>query len=197
MTITNGYTTLAEVTALLDVTSTDTDDDTVIEEMITQASRIIDNITGRQFYGSTDTMYFDCPVNTRELPFGDLDCLSITTVTNGDAETVSSSDYTFMPRNHAPYYGIRLTNASGLTWYNTDDGDSVGAISIDGNWGYSTDTPADIEAACQEIVISAYKKRYGANETGTAQITSAGVVITPADVPATAMRILRNYTRIV
>ena len=40
------------------------------------------------------------------------------------------------------------------------------------------------------IALAAYKKRYGVGVDGVAKVTGAGVVITPAGIPADAKQIL-------
>jgi len=194
MTITNGYTTLAKVKALLKITSTDNPDDVVIEDMITQASRIIDGQTRRTFYARSVTNYYDAP-DGESLYIDDDDLLTITTLTNGDATTIASTKYKLYPLNSSPKWEIRLLESSGLYWTSTAAGDKDSAISIAGTWGYSATTPADIEAACNDIVINAYHRRFGENTSGAAIITGGGVVITPKDIPDSAWIIIKTYRR--
>ena len=196
MTITNGYTTLAKVTALLDITTTDTGDDGVIEDMITQASRIIDRITGRTFYARTETRYFDVPPD-RMLELDD-DLISITTLTNGDSTVLTTaSDYYLLPSNDSPKWAVVLKESSSNRWTWDSSNNRERAITIAGTWGFTTDTPPDIEAACLEIVVHAYRRRFGDNMTGIATVTAAGVVITPDSIPSKALLILRPYIRMV
>ncbi|MBU2249808.1 MAG: hypothetical protein KKD77_23880, partial [Gammaproteobacteria bacterium] len=54
----------------------------------------------------------------------------------------------------------------------------------------------DIIQACLEISASAYRRRKGQGMTGAAQVTAAGVVITPQDVPGQAREILNKYERL-
>jgi hypothetical protein len=54
----------------------------------------------------------------------------------------------------------------------------------------------DIVLACQMIVKNLYHNRFGQNTTGVATITGAGVVISPEDIPASALAILKNYERL-
>lgn len=53
MTVVNGYCTLDELKARLDISTTDTADDTKLEVIIQAASRAIDAKTGRRFYATT------------------------------------------------------------------------------------------------------------------------------------------------
>lgn len=51
--------------------------------------------------------------------------------------------------------------------------------------------------ATLEIANQAYGRRHGTNQGGVAQVTAAGVVITPQDVPATAARTIKNLRWVV
>lgn len=193
MTITNGYTTLVKVKALADITSTDATDDGYLEDLITQASRVIDNVTGRTFYARTETHYYDMPFS-RELLVKDDDLLTVTSLTNGDGAVIPAAQYDLLPRNVSPKWAVRLKETSAYSWVSTSAGNIEGAITIAGTWGYSATTPADIESACNEIVVAAYHRRSGQNVTDTT-ITSGGVVITPQGIPASARAILSRYIK--
>ena len=53
MTISFGYTTLADIKTFKRISSTDTADDNVLERMIENASRLFDGQTWRRFYTTT------------------------------------------------------------------------------------------------------------------------------------------------
>lgn len=55
----------------------------------------------------------------------------------------------------------------------------------------------NVQVACQQIVNSFYKKRYGDNVSADAVVTGAGVVLSPKDIPTSALMILRPLMRIV
>ena len=62
MAITNGYVTLANFKEYaIPNAGTDAADDSLIEIIIEGVSRYIDDQTGRRFYGSSETHYFDVP----------------------------------------------------------------------------------------------------------------------------------------
>jgi len=193
MAILNGYCTLAEVKAYIDTSSTDTGDDAVIEDMVEMASRLIDRLTMRTFYARSETHYFDY-TGARGLKMDD-DLLTVTTLTNGDDDTISSDEYNLLPFNRSPKHEIRLKQSSTEGWDSDSDGNTEGVISVAGTWGYSATAPADIKHACIAIVISAYHKRFGQNVEGVAQITSMGVVITPQDIPKEAWTIINPYRK--
>jgi len=193
MAISNGYATLAEYKLYHSIDSADTNDDAVIEDLIEAASRFIDAQTGRTFYARTETRYFSVP-NGRTLRFDD-DLLTITTLTNGDGNTIASTEYYFLPRNVAPKYALRLKEASTTQWYPDSDSNYEYVISLAGTWGYAATRPDDINVACLEIARSAYGRRSGENMDGIAQVTAAGVVITPRDITGFAQTILRRYRK--
>lgn len=273
--VVNGYTTIATVKAFLDITSTNSTDDGVINDLITQTSRYIDDKTGRRFYPSVETRSFNTP-DGRELWLDD-DLLSVTTLTNGDGDTIPSTEYILQPANYYPKYAVRLKQASTYYYETDDDGNTEQVIDVLGWWGFhqkftarawalgttlnenplnatdltftltsganfsagqiikieseimnitavstnditvamrgdngSTATThalassvyiwqpePDIVLACNMIVKNMYHNRFGQNTTGAAEITGAGVVITPEDIPASALMILKQYTRLV
>jgi len=189
--ITNGYATLAEVKAYIDTSSTNATDDGVIEDMVEMASRLIDKLTIRTFYARTETHYFDYS-GGRSLVMDD-DLLTVTTLTNGDDDTIASTEYNLLPFNRSPKHEIKLKQSSTEGWEIDSDGNSEGVISVAGTWGYSATAPDDIKHACISIVISAYHKRFGQGVEGVAQITAMGVVITPQDIPKEAWTIINPY----
>lgn len=194
MAVTNGYTTLAKIKAIIGTTSIDAADDAVIEDMITQSSRLIDIVTRRTFYPRTETHLYDCPRN-RFLWVDDDDLLTITTLTNGDATIITTADYSLEPANTTPKYVIKLKQSSSVSWQTDANGNTEQVISVAGTWGATSTTPADIESACNDIVISAYHRRNGENVSGVATITGGGVIITPQMIPASAMPTLQHWQR--
>lgn len=54
---------------------------------------------------------------------------------------------------------------------------------------------ADIKNACMDIVNGLFHRRSGQNITGIAEVTAAGIVITPQDISSFARDIIQNYTR--
>ena len=82
MTAQNGYVTLAELKASLNIAGDDTADDSALASVIERASRAIDGYCGRFFYPLRATNYFDTPAG-RCLEMGLYDCLELVTVTNG------------------------------------------------------------------------------------------------------------------
>jgi hypothetical protein len=200
MAITNGYTTLANVLALLAAEGEDPGEDAMLEGMIEAASRLFDGLTRRTFYARTETRYHSVPernaVNRRRLWLDD-DLLSATSITNGDGTAIAASDYYFEPRNGLPACAVVLKQSAGVVWTGDADGNTEYVIPIAGSWGYSASAPADVREEVEGIVVGKYRNRYGTNVQGAAQITAAGVVITPQDIPASAWKVIEYYRRIV
>ena len=203
MAITNGYATLTQFKALPEITSSNATDDTFIESLIERASRAIDDYCGVWFYAATLTRYFDTP-RGRDLPL-DAPLLTVTTLTNGDGATIASTEYKLWPYNGPHKTRIKLLPSSATVWELSTASDRDAAITVLGTWGYVDRTATDPESvqailntteACLLIASSAYKKRYGVNTEGVAQVTGAGVVITPQGLPVEAKQLLAPYVRL-
>lgn len=149
MTTLNAYATLAEFknyivarsTTAEHVSTTDTVDDTVIEQLLKVASRYLDSKTQRRFIPHIETHYYDVPdsdsLDPRLLELDD-DLLEVISVTNGDGTTIASTEYSLKPKNKTPYYGIRLNDSSVYSWV-SDDADTHDVIAVTGVWGYHND----------------------------------------------------------
>ncbi len=202
MPITNGYCTLSEfksfITSPGTAISADIPDDSAIESIIESVSRYIDSETSRKFYARTAETRLQSLWDSRTLYLDD-DLLSITAggLLNGDGTAVPTTEYKLLPLNGSPKYAIRMNPGSSYFWETDSDGDPVGAVSVTGSWGYSATAPDDIRLACLNISKGVYNRRYGENQSSDSTITAGGVVITPKDVPALAMRTLNSYRRIV
>jgi hypothetical protein len=203
MTITNGYTDLATLKKYMRIYSTGTnasqiqqllDDDSIGEMIIESVSRDIDLITGRQFFVSTGTYYYD-QTGDRQI-FFDRDVLSVISVTNGDGTQVASTEYNLYPLNESPKYAIRLKFYSPEFWLEDDDGNSEGAITIVAVVGYSGSVPTDIEDACLIMAKSEYNRRLGNNDSGNTIVTPNGTFIANDALPKDAQRKLQRYMKI-
>ena len=193
MAITNGYSTLQEFKDYANITSTDATDDAVLEDFVETASRFIDTETLRTFYARTETRSFDVP-SGRQLTVDD-DLISITTLTNGDADVITSADYILLPANETPKFAIELKQSSTKIWALDSDGNSEQVITVAGSWGWASSVPDQIKTACLEIAKSAEGRRVGKNMGGVARVTAAGVVITPRDVSSLAKGIIASFRK--
>ncbi len=117
-------------------------DDAKLARFINDASNIIGRETNRDFVPVRETREFDAQGEniTGRVLFMPIDDLAeIVTLTNGDATTISSSDYVLRPSNVYPKFGVTLKSSSGLTW--VWDTDWEEAITIDGYWVNHQDWP--------------------------------------------------------
>ena len=145
MTTLNAYATLAQFKAYSyargqsAAMTIDATDDTVAEDLLKAASRLIERKTARFFYPRVETHYFDVPtgeeLDPRQLRM-DGDLLEIITLTNGDDVAIPSTEYSLIDRNHTPYYAIRLKDNSTYVWASDGAGDTHGVIEVLGIWGY-------------------------------------------------------------
>jgi len=193
MTIPHGYTTLEAMKRYFRAASTDADDDTVIEGLVEAVSRYLDDLTLRTFYARAETRLFDLPPG-RELRLDD-DLLTVTTLTNGDGVEIPVGQYLLLPANVFPKYAIKLKASSTYSWQLSASADWEQVISVAGTWGYVADTPKDIEEACQQIVLNAYKRRFGDHVEAVATVTAAGVVITPKDIGPFSASVIARYKK--
>ena len=135
--MTNKYATLTDYKAYASArgqtASTDTTDDGVITNLLTQASRYLDRETKRQYYPSVETRLYDIPFDRDLLLDGDL--LAVTTFTNGDALEIASTNY-LLKGNRPPYWCISLRDISTVSWTTSADGSVEQVLSLLGTWGY-------------------------------------------------------------
>ena len=205
MTISNGYATLAEfqiyMTSRGGAPGTDSSDDSVIEDIIESTSRLIDQVTNRRFYTTSDdeTRYYT-PECSSVLFIDDLSAAptSLKTDTTYDrsyATTVGSSDLDYQPFN-------ALQKGSTYTWVEIAPHSSAyfpeatKSVQIVGKFGFAS-VPDDIKGVCLATALNMYQSRTGQSSQGNITVTAAGVVIRPQDIPAWGMKVLNKYKRII
>lgn len=191
------YTTKANVKALINSRglATDLTDDSVFDQLISAASAYMENQTHRVFVAASATRYFDTPLaDDARMLFID-ECTGVTSVTNGFGGLIPSTEYLVLPVNSTPKYAIRLKATSSYSWELSTTGDREAAITVVAPWGYSASCPADVRSAVESIVVNMYQSRRGQGADGIAQITAAGVIITPKDISAYAESVIRQYQR--
>jgi uncharacterized phiE125 gp8 family phage protein len=151
------YTTVSAMKTYLRI-STAADDD-LLADLVTRASRIIDNYCGRWFVAEAGARVYDARGQhiTPHLLLLDADILSVTSITNGDGTAISPDDVVLRPPNYPPYFGISLKDETGLRW--TYSGSPQAAISVTGTWGYSATVPEVIAQAAIRIAALLYRQR--------------------------------------
>jgi len=187
------YCTLAEVKDYLG--SEVVTDDILIEDLIDAAQKIIDNYTSRVFEASSDTTrYFDAKDDVEDSTLWfDADICSITSVTNGDSTTVTSSQYVTIPVNTTPYYGIKIRSDQTIAWtYSTYH---EKAITVVGKWAYSTTAPLAVKHACMRLAAFLYRQRDSSTDFDRPVVVEGNITILPGDLPRDVRLILQPYVK--
>ena len=202
MTLSNSYAALDEFLALPEMESAQPSDDVFVERLLERCSREFDGDTGNWFYAHQQARNYDMP-RGRCLEL-DAPLLSVTSITNGDDTTIESTEYLLYPLNGPNKAEVRIKQSSAVIWQ-MSGADTEGVITVRGEWGYvdrdSTDpesmTPIlNSKSAVLALALAVYKRRYGVNTEGVAQVTGAGVVITPRDKSPEYWSIVGRYKRL-
>lgn len=199
MAITNGYCTLADLKEYLKITSVDTNDDTMLEDIIEAISRRIDSECNRHFYQVTEARYFH--TNSRGVLYvGDIATTSGLEIKSSRLEdgsyqyTWAATDYNLLPyspRFGFPYTHIEISEYSDYSFSGEKMGNKVTAT-----WGWAA-VPDDVKMVCLNESGNEYRRRFGDNPNGTATITAAGVVITPQGLSKSSVQSLLRYRKMV
>jgi len=170
-------------------------DDVLLASLISRATAIIDSYCGFSFEASADTSRtFDAMLDTDGwLLVLDRPLTSVTSITNGDATTVTASQYVTEPRNDAPFWGIRIRSDATIAWEYGDYYED--AITVTGKWAYSTSAPADIQHATLRLAGFLYRQPENAGELDRTIIAGNATVL-PAQLPADVRQILDPYKRV-
>lgn len=199
------YASLAQLKNYLGISVTS--DDTLLTDLLARAQQAIDSYCHRSFEARTETRYYRQDAVAIADPFGydithevlnpvydvlylDDDLLAVTTLTNGNGETIPSSGYWLEPRNGPPYWYIRLKSA-----YNWEF-DTDGEISVAGTWGYATTAPDDIVHATVRLAAYFYRQK-DAQVFDTTAMPEVGVITIPQGIPADVKLILNHYVRLI
>lgn len=188
------YTTNSDLKTLLGVTGSG--DDTLLTTLIAAAQAAIDAYCRQTFEASGDTTrYFDAvrDVDGPRLLL-DYPLCAITTLTNGDGNTVDSSQYVKEPRNGTPWYALTLKANAGVAW--TYSAAPENAISIAGRWAYATSAPADIVQACKQLAGYLYRRRNNALDLDRTVVVGEATIM-PLSIPRDVLTLLRPYRRLV
>ncbi len=188
------YTTLPELRAYLNIGAADTGDDALLGRVIDNAQAAIDSYCGWQFEAHTATRLYDSEADVEGSVLNlDEPLLSVTTLTNGDADVLTSAEYFLLPHRTLPKWGIQLRPSTGLYWTYTTDHEE--AITVVGTWGYSATPPADVQQACLRWAGYMYRQRDAQVWDVTAQ-PSMGILTIPQGIPRDVERLLASYRRL-
>lgn len=191
----SSYATLDQLKAYIPgITSSSTNDD-LLEDCLARATAAIETFCGRKFKAESDTTrHFDAVRDVCGTTlYVDEDLAQITSIVNGDGQTLSPSVYTTEPRNRGPYFAIKIKLSSSALWmFQTDPED---AISITGRWAFSVTPPADIVQSCLRLAAFYYKLKDSQVFDVTAD-PQKGMVIIPKGIPQDVKLLLVNYVRV-
>lgn len=171
--------------------------------LIGRSTAIIEAVTGRSFEATATTGTTDVPVSRYYdavedvdgyILYFDRDICNIGTITNGNAVTISDTEYVTLPRNNAPYYAVKILNSANKDWTYTNDPE--GAITVAGVWAYSIVPPNDIKHACLRLTKWLEDQRKSNADLDRPLLTGDGAVVMPNKIPADVTSILAKYKRI-
>jgi hypothetical protein len=176
MPITNGYTTLSAVKAILRIT--DSVDDSLLETCVEAASRQIDTHCERVFTTGTAVRRFT-PNDSYLTEIDDLVTLTYLKTTSDGKGTFDTTwgtlDYQLEPLNgiaggqYSPTTHIRAVGDYLFTTLGAE-----ATVEVSGVFGYGTAIPSDVKQACNLLAIRQYK-RYD-SPLGVAGFGDIGVV---------------------
>lgn len=175
----------------------ETTDDTLLGQLLSAAQRVVDDFCRQTFEAATDTTrYFDavCDVNGPDLIL-DAPLAAITTVTNGDGNTVASTKYVTEPRNSTPWYKLTLKANAGIAWTYTSAPEN--AISIAGRWAYSTTAPDAIVQTTIRLAAYLYRQRANSSDLDRAIAVGNNAMLLPSELPRDIKTLLASYRRLV
>lgn len=153
--IVNGYATLADFKARMDIENATTAEDTMLEQIIEAASRQVDGWCGRSFYGGEGVRYVTADNSCLLILPEDLQSLTELTTDRDDDrdyETVWPIGAVDLQPYPGPYQVVRPRAGYSFPTH-------CQAIRIEGVWGYQGDVPAAIREACLLQASRLYKRK--------------------------------------
>lgn len=192
------YASLPLLKSYLKIDAEDTIEDALLQHCLNAAQASIDHFCRQTFEAAaTSTRTFDPTqdVQGRRLLL-DAPLCAITSITNGNGQTIASGQYVTVPRNSTPWHAIELKSNAGVAW--TYSGAPEGAITIVGKWAYSEQAPNDIVQATLRLAAYLYRQRDNAVDLDRAVLTANATVL-PADLPRDIKTLLYQggYRRLV
>lgn len=189
------YPTVSNVKTHLTITGSG--DDATLTNILAAVVDWVEQWTGHSFVAAsaqTIKVVPDYPnlLGRRVLLIGH-DLRSVTSITNGDGESISSSDYTLLPLDGPPYHKIELHVDSGLRWWR---GVESGYVTIVGDVGFSSDVPDDVKLAILELCGYFYRARSTGAGGAVRTATRQGLIIEADELPGRVLELLGPYRRL-
>lgn len=190
------YVSLTDVKVYGDFVISETTDDDLLQDLIDRAEDIVEGLTSRQFAVSGITArQFDAVEDIDGLYlYFDEDCAEVTSVLNGDGETLTTEHYVVEPRNETPIYALKIKANSNKYW--TYDTDPENAITVSGYWGYSKVPSEDIKHAVIRLVSWIYRQRESSVDLDRPLLTGDGTIVMPTRLPADILSIISKYKKL-
>lgn len=188
------YATVEDLKTYLHITGTA--HDALLADLITRASRLIDDHCGRWFGTVSQTRTYDAVglhLSGRLLLL-DADLYSLTSIQNGDGATITPADVILRPLNWPPYFGVSLKQGSGFRWGYT--GDPEGAITVTGQWGFNPAVPDAVEHSALRLAAWLYRQRDTGGEGAQIEMTDHGVAVAPPRLPRDVVDMLSPYVKL-
>jgi hypothetical protein len=197
MTITNGYLTQAE--ALAYVGQNLVQDTSLLDDVVTSSSRLIDRYCGREFFQVTEARTFATSDDIYSLQLGPFDDLvSVTTLKTDPtgagvySTTIGATAFQLLPYNapqaDEPYTSLQLLG--GAQWPVPTFNMRQNTVEIMGVWGWP-EVPFDVKQACRIIVAEISKMQE--SPLGVAGFGEFGVMRVSKTMPPRAMQLLAPY----
>jgi hypothetical protein len=179
------YATLDELKRELGIPTSNTGDDALLTSLLGQAEAFVDAQFSARFEAVTATRKYGIESIANGSLFLDAPLLSLSTLVNGDGETISADDYELLPRNASPKYQIRLRSTATKTWAV----DAEKTVAVTGTWGYTASAPELVKRLTLRLAAYYYRLR-DAQVFDTVYNVEAGTVTVPKGTPADAQQIL-------
>lgn len=194
------YLTVAQLKSYLGIQSGT--DDSLLSDIVAEAQAAVDNFTNRTFEAAADTTRY---YNALDIRYGgrvdafqntlllDFDLCQVTTVLNGNGQTIPAEAYVLLPTNFVPSYAIKIKMNTSYVWTYVGTPDT--AISITGRFAYSITCPTPIRAATRRLAGYMYRAKDNTAETDRSIMSADGVSIAAPAIPTDVTRMLEPYRR--
>ncbi len=124
--------TLYQLRRYLGLASADPDDDDRLLSSLQSASAEIERLANRSFNPRLATLQHSVNLSDATELLLDDDLLELSTLVNGDGNSIGSGDILTIPGGDSPISVIRLTGGNAFVWDETP----VQAVSVTGIWGW-------------------------------------------------------------
>lgn len=177
--------------------STNTADDDILADKVTEASQLFETETDFTFSATPGaTLTYDLiqpDVFGRKLFFG-TPFLGVDRIINGDGTVFTTADYFLLPNNGTPKYGAILNTMQAVFWQLSNANGYKQAIQVQGTTGFceTGDQPADVTMAVTKLAAFLYQIR---DNSGEVVKFADGTMAIPAGVPDVVIRTIQSYKR--